>query len=63
MAQKRSEDINAFLFSIENVEELRTLREIDRNLYSYNALLRNGGMFDAMKGGNSFFEITIQLQR
>ena len=22
-----------------------------------------GGMFDAMKGGNSFFEITIQLQR
>ena len=41
MAQKRSEDINAFLFSIENVEELRTLREIDRNLYSYNALLRN----------------------
>ena len=41
MAQKRSEDINAFLFSIENVEELRSLREIDRNLYSYNALLRN----------------------
>ena len=39
--QKRSEDINAFLFSIENVEELRNLREIDRNLYSYNALLRN----------------------
>ncbi|MCH4154797.1 MAG: hypothetical protein LKF31_00655 [Muribaculaceae bacterium] len=41
MNQKRSEDINAFLFSIENVEELRKLREIDRQLYSYNALLRN----------------------
>ncbi len=40
-AQQRSEDINAYLFSIENVEELRGLREIDRNLYSYNALLRN----------------------
>ena len=38
---KRSEDINAFLFSIENVEELRTRREIDRKLFSYNALLRN----------------------
>lgn len=41
MKGKRSEDINAFMFSIENVEELRSLREIDRNLYSYNALLRN----------------------
>lgn len=41
MRQKRSEDINAFLFSIENVEELHKLREIDRNLYSYNSLLRN----------------------
>lgn len=41
MRGKRSEDINAFLFSIENVEELRDLREIDRNLYSYNVLLRN----------------------
>ena len=41
MRQKRSEDINAFLFSIENVEELRSLREIDRRLFSYNALLRN----------------------
>ncbi len=43
MQQQRSEDINAYLFSIENVEELRGLREIDRNLYSYNALLRNDG--------------------
>ena len=43
MRQQRSEDINAYLFSIENVEELRNLREIDRNLYSYNALLRNDG--------------------
>ena len=41
MRQKRSEDINAFLFSVENVEELRGLRDIDRNLYSYNMLLRN----------------------
>ncbi len=41
MQQKRSEDINAFLFSIENVEELRGLRDIDRSLYSYNTLLRN----------------------
>lgn len=41
MQQQRSEDINAYLFSIENVEELRGLREIDRNLYSYNALLRS----------------------
>lgn len=43
MQQQRSEDINAYLFSIENVEELRGLREIDRNLYSYNTLLRNDG--------------------
>ena len=43
MDGQRSEDINAYLFSIENVEELRSLREIDRNLYSYNALLRNDG--------------------
>ncbi len=35
-----SEDINAFLFSIENVEQLRDLREVDRNRYSYNCLLR-----------------------
>lgn len=38
---KRSQDINAMLFSIENVEQLRSLRQVDRNLYSYNALLRN----------------------
>ncbi len=38
---KRSSDINALLFSIENVEQLRSMREVDRNLYSYNALLRN----------------------
>lgn len=38
---KRSSDINALLFSIENVEQLRALREVDRNLYSYNTLLRN----------------------
>lgn len=41
MAGKRSEDINAFLFSIENVEQLRNLPPLDRNLYSYNALLRS----------------------
>ena len=41
MNDKRSEDINAFLFSIENVEELRQRREIDRKLFSYNNLLRN----------------------
>lgn len=41
MAGKRSEDINAFLFSIENVEQLRDLPPMDRNLYSYNALLRD----------------------
>lgn len=40
MEGKRSEDINAFLFSIENVEQLRSLPPMDRNLYSYNALLR-----------------------
>lgn len=36
----RSEDVNAFLFSIENVEQLRSMREVDRNRYSYNSLLR-----------------------
>ena len=41
MLDKRSEDINAFLFSLENVQQLRSLREIDRSLYSYNTLLRN----------------------
>ena len=41
MQDKRSEDINAFLFSLENVEQLRSLREIDRSLYSYNTLLKN----------------------
>ena len=41
MRDKRSEDINAFLFSLENVEQLRSLREIDRSLYSYNSLLKN----------------------
>ena len=39
--RKRSQDVNAFLFSIENVEQLRELREVDRNIYSYNTLLRN----------------------
>lgn len=38
---QRSEDVNAFLFSIENVEQLRSLREVDRNHYSYNSLLRD----------------------
>lgn len=41
MASKRSEDINAFLFSIENVEQLRNLPKMDLSLYSYNTLLRN----------------------
>ncbi len=41
LATRRSQDVNAFLFSIENVEQLRALREVDRNLYSYNTLLRN----------------------
>ncbi len=41
LKQKRSEDVNAFLFSVENVEQLRNLHEVDRNLYSYDALLRN----------------------
>lgn len=41
MAGKRSEDVNAFLFSIENVEQLRRLPKMDRSLYSYNMLLRN----------------------
>ena len=41
MRTERSEDINAFMLGIENVEELRNLREVDRNLFSYNTLLRN----------------------
>ena len=41
LKRKRSQDVNAFLFSIENVEQLRNLREVDRNIYSYNTLLRN----------------------
>jgi hypothetical protein len=41
MAGKRSEDINAFLFSIENVEQLRNMPKMDLSLYSYNSLLRN----------------------
>ncbi len=41
MSGKRSEDINAFLFSIENVEQLRNLPKMDLSLYSYNSLLRN----------------------
>ncbi len=41
LKRKRSQDVNAFLFSIENVEQLRELREVDRNIYSYNTLLRN----------------------
>lgn len=40
MRRGHSEDVNAFLFSIENVEQLRGLREVDRNRYSYNCLLR-----------------------
>jgi hypothetical protein len=41
MEEDRSEDINAFMFSIENVEQVRNLRnDIDRNHYSYNDLLR-----------------------
>lgn len=39
MSLKRSEDINAFLFSIENSEALRHLSPLDRRPYSYNALL------------------------
>ena len=41
MKTLNSADINAFLFSIENVAEIRAMREIDRKLFSYNALLRN----------------------
>ena len=41
MKQRRSEDVNAFLFSLENVEQLRGLPKIDLGLYSYNTLLRN----------------------
>lgn len=39
MSRKRSEDINAFLFSIENSEALRHLPQLDRRPFSYNALL------------------------
>ena len=41
MAGKRSEDINAFLFSIEHVEQLRNMPKMDLNMFSYNTLLRN----------------------
>lgn len=41
MAGKCSEDINTFLFSIENVEQLRNLPKMDLSLYSYNSLLRS----------------------
>ena len=39
LSLKRSEDINAFLFSIENSEALRQLSPLDRRPFSYNALL------------------------
>lgn len=39
MALNRSEDINTFLFSIENSEALRNLSPLDRRPYNYNALL------------------------
>jgi len=39
MATGRSEDINAFLFSIEQAPGVRNLRELDRRPYSYNSLL------------------------
>ncbi len=39
MSLKKSEDINAFLFSIENSEALRHLSPLDRRPYSYNTLL------------------------
>lgn len=39
LESKKSEDINAFLFSIEKTELIRTLSPIDRKRYSYNALL------------------------
>lgn len=35
----RSEDINAFLFSVESSEALRGLPELDRRRFNYNALL------------------------
>ncbi|MBD5231117.1 MAG: hypothetical protein HDS66_03050 [Bacteroidales bacterium] len=35
----RSEDINAFLFSVEQTPALRKLRELDRRPFSYNSLL------------------------
>lgn len=35
----RSEDINAFLFSIEQAPGIRSLSELDRRPYSYNSLL------------------------
>ena len=41
MERKRSEDVNAYLFSIENVEQLRNLPKMDLSIYSYNTLLRN----------------------
>lgn len=41
LERKRSEDVNAFLFSIENVEQLRNLPKMDLSIYSYNTLLRN----------------------
>lgn len=39
MRSKRSEDINAFLFSIEQSEALRGLPSLDRRPFSYNDLL------------------------
>lgn len=39
LSTRRSEDINAFLFSIEQSEALRNLPPLDRRPFSYNALL------------------------
>lgn len=39
MQTGRSEDINAFLFSIEQAPGVRSLSELDRRPYSYNSLL------------------------
>ncbi len=39
LATGRSEDINAFLFAIENTPALRHLPALDRRRFSYNALL------------------------
>lgn len=39
----RSEDINAFLFSIEQTPAIRKLRELDRRPFSYNSLLSDDG--------------------